>query len=263
MKNKARDIPRGVIVPIITPCNIDDIFLLIDHIISGGVQVIFLFGTTGEALKVDFDLKKKLIPKVATHVGQRAQLVVGITCPRIEESIELMNLVHASGACASVIAPLIFNTECAPTIKTLLKSGTGNLLLYNYPAIAAGRFIPISFIESIQSEKRIIGIKDSSGDLTYFDQLLKYKSPTFRVYYGPESNLNIALERGCDGFVPGTGNAAPELAAAIWEKKESGPWDNWKAAKAEISSKDKHQYLFSLKQVLYEKGLISDPKLWE
>ncbi len=255
---------QGVIVPIITPYHFSELLPLIDHIVAGGVSMIFLLGTTGEALKLQQGQKKELIVKAAKHLQNRARLLVGITSQNISDTLDLFAFANQAGAAASVIAPRILSKDCAGVIEKILSSTSGNLLLYNYPALSEGKPIPLEQITPFLSEKRVLGIKDSSGDFTYFDALLKMREKShFKVYYGPERNLQEALKRRIDGFVPGSGNVEPKLACALWEKKENGPWEAWQELKAAILRRNPENYILGLKLLLKERGIITDARLFE
>ncbi len=246
-----------IIVPIITPYHFNEITRVIDHIIAGGVRAILLVGTTGEFLKLTTAQKKTLIHIASDHIGDRAQLLIHITSPTLADTIDLMHTVDQTQALASVVIPLLLG---AHSIETLLSSSTGNLFLYNNPQLTQGQSLPI---KDIPLHPRIFGIKDSSGNPAYFDELLKLKkNSSLKVFYGPESHLHQALHKDIDGFVPGTGNIAPQLACALWEKKDHGPWDEWQALKATIKAKNPHNYIAGLKLMLNEIGIISDARLF-
>ncbi len=255
---KRLQLNSGVIVPIITPHIRSDIFSVIDHIQKNGISMIFLLGTTGEALKIPHEEKKDLIRTVASYIKSDIQLLVGITSRKMNETIELMEIANEVKTFASVISPLVVNNESTVVIKNLLASSAGNLLLYNYPAFSEGRHIPIQDITSFCSESRILGIKDSSGDFSYLDQLLNVKkiNKDFKVYFGPEQCLSDALEKNIDGFVPGSGNLEPGLASRIWKEKHNAPWKEWFALKDLIKQKDEN-YISAIKKILKDRELIS------
>lgn len=266
-QNHKAELHRGVIVPIITPYHLSEIFALIDHIKQGGVTTIFLLGTTGEALKVPHLEKIKLIGLVNEYLTKNnddhIQLLVGITSRDMHECIELMKIAHQAGAFASVISPLVVDKDATLVVETLLKNGPGDILLYNYPTISNGQFIPIQAIKTLLSEERIIGIKDSSGNVDYFNSLLTCKEmhPSFKVYFGPEKSLDQMLKQNIDGFVPGTGNICPELACRLWSEKEKGPWKEWDSFKEKIKDKSDN-YVIALKMLLKEMGYISNGQLF-
>lgn len=257
-----QSLPQGVIVPIITPFKQHEIFNVIDHLRQGGVRAIFLLGTTGEALQLKHQDKLTLIRSVAGYLPNDMQLLVGISSSKMEESIELMQAADQAGAIAAVISPLVVGNDVLQIVHTLLQACPASLFLYNYPAIARDRFIPISDILQLCTEPRMLGIKDSSGDLGYFKQLLacKSKHPAFKVYYGPEKQLQEAIQLPIDGFVPGTGNLVPDLAVRIWQEKENGPWQAFEAAKQQIIMTDKH-YIQGIKMLMQQQGRISNSQL--
>lgn len=252
-------LPQGVIVPIITPSIHLEILNVIDHLRRGGVKTIFLLGTTGEALHINHKDKLQLIRTVADNLPEDMQFLVGVSSPLIDQSIELMQTAVQAGAVASVISPLIVGEDVLQIIHTLLQSSQGPLFLYNFPMLTQGKFIALTDIQTLLKEPRILGIKDSSADLTYFEQLLAFKNqhPHFKVYYGPENNLATALKMNIDGFVPGTGNLAPQLAVHLWQEKEKGPWDEWLEIKEKINKTDQN-YIHALKKCLKQDGIISD-----
>jgi len=259
---KKQELSDGVIVPLITPYHFEDIFPLIDHVINGGISKIFILGTTGEALKLDCNQKKEIIKKVTIHIDNRAELLVGITCRKICDSIKLMNIASENNATVSVLAPLVISDNIASTIQEILSSTFGNLLLYNNPDITDGKFISIENLKPLLFEKRIIGIKDSSADFSYLDELIKLKDfSNFKIYYGRESKLLEALEKNIDGIVPAIGNVDPRLLSDIWHKKEFAPWTLLNELKSTLNNYSS-DYLQGLKIFLKKLGLItSDRKL--
>lgn len=262
MKKEA--LSQGVIVPIVTPYHFSELPILIDHVLKGGVQMIFLLGTTGEAPYLQLKQKKELVKLAASHIGKKAQLLVGITCPTIPDTLELMELANEVGAFASVLAPRVIGPDCAAITEKVLTSSSGPLLLYNNPEISEGQSIPLDEITPFFSEERVLGIKDSSGDFAYFDEFLRKRpSKRFKVYFGPENNLADALKKEIDGFVPGTGNLEPRLACDLWLKKEKGPWTEWNAIKETLKEKVPNDYIASLKLLLQERGLITDARRFD
>ncbi len=253
-----QSLPPGVIVPIITPYHQPDIFRVIDHLKQGGIRAIFLLGTTGEALQIQHQAKLALIRDVADYVKDDMQLLVGISTTELKQAIELMQTAYEVGAVASVISPLVVGDDVMAIVHTLLEAAPGSLMLYNYPAISRNLFIPLAAIQQWCHEKRILGIKDSSGDLVYFQQLLdcKIQHPHFKVYFGPEKQLQQVIQLPIDGFVPGTGNLAPALAARLWLEKASGPWQAWNATKQAIIEAGP-SYIQGLKMMMQQRGLIS------
>jgi len=252
----------GVMVPLITPYHFNDVYPLLDYIINGRIDKIILLGTTGEGMHIEHEQKIAFIRAIAQYIGNKAQLIIVINSKNLEDALELMEIANEVGACASMIAPLIISQDIDSVVDTLLSKASGNLLLYNFPLITHNRFIPLDQIESLFSEKRILGIKDSSGDLKYLDHLLEMRKDNgCKVYYGSENNLREAFEKGVDGIVPGTGNIAPELFVKIWSSKDEKLYKELHELKDAIYKKSEN-YIVGLKTLMHERGLITSPKTY-
>lgn len=245
-----------VIVPLITPYYLSEIYPLIDHILRGGVTSLFLLGTTGEFQKLNVQRKREIIHRVASYVGQRAKLFVGITGATVKESLSLLKIAEEVHAFASVIAPAVLG-DCTEVLEKIVLASIGKILLYNNPLISRGESIPLECVAEFAREKRVVGIKDSSRDASYFHTLMSYKHSGFSVYYGAETGLKEALQKGIDGFVPSTANYAPHLACQLWQDLDSAPWEAWNAIKGEIRAKNTDNYIAALKLFLKERGLIN------
>src|ERR1700689_4894854 len=82
MKNELKF--HGVVVPLVTPftaaSELDEPALdrLIDAMLAGGVEGIFVLGTTGEGAHVPRPLRKRLVERAVKKVRGRATIYVGL-----------------------------------------------------------------------------------------------------------------------------------------------------------------------------------------
>jgi 4-hydroxy-tetrahydrodipicolinate synthase len=74
------------------------------------------------------------------------------------------------------------------------------LYLYNIPG-TAGQSIAVETVAALAERGRYDGIKDSSGDLTYFDELLVRTSEGFDVIQGWDAQYVPSLLMGGDGAI--------------------------------------------------------------
>ena len=80
-------------------------------------------------------------------------------------------------------------------------------MLYNMPSMTKVWF-EVDTLSKLTSASKIVGIKDSSGDLDYFQQVLKLKEdrPDWSMFIGPEHLTSQAVAFGGDGGVNGGAN---------------------------------------------------------
>ena len=213
---------QGIIPPLVTPLsgrdtlNVAGLHRLIEHVIAGGVSGIFILGTTGEAPSLSHRLRCELIKRACDIVAGRVPLLVGITDTAFVESVNVARTAVDAGAAAVVLStPYYFpagQAELIGYIEHITQELPLPLLLYNMPSLTKVWF-EIETLKQLSSIESIVGIKDSSGDLVYFERLLDLRSerPDWSILMGPDHLLVDALRLGADGGVAGGANLFPGL----------------------------------------------------
>jgi 4-hydroxy-tetrahydrodipicolinate synthase len=85
--------------------------------------------------------------------------------------------------------------------------------------------IELDTVRRAMDNPRIIGLKDSSGDLNYFKaaaDLIKQHRPDWPLLIGPEEKLFDALQLGGHGGVSGGANLFPKLYVKVVEAHRAG-----------------------------------------
>ena len=255
-------LPSGIIVPLVTPHHLGELAPMLDHVVNGGVSAVFILGTTGETLKLDQKQRIEVIQRAVKHLQNRVPLLVGVSAANIAESVELMHVVHEVGAAAGVVVPHLWGGDGMEVVEELLSSSLGNLVLYNNPPLTDGRFLPVEVVKGLGAEERILGIKDSSGDLEYFDALLQVKRhPHFKIYYGRERRLSEVLSKNIDGIVPACANLEPQLLSQLWKRRGEGIGPQWEALRSAVTQAGDGNYLLGLKILLKQYGLLTEAGL--
>ena len=224
---------HGIIPPLVTPLRdidaIDEPGLqgLIEHVIAGGVHGVFVLGTTGEAPSLSYRLRRELISHVCELVNSRIPVLVGITDTAFVESVAMAQHAADAGATALVLTtPYYFpagQTELKGYIRHMVERLPLPLVLYNMPGLTKVWFEPET-LQELADIPQIVGIKDSSGDLGYFERLiaLKQTRPDWSIMIGPEAMLPQAIALGGDGGVAGGANVYPQLFVRLYEAAVSG-----------------------------------------
>jgi len=219
---------HGIIPPMFTPLSgqddldVDGLGRLIEHMLAGGVHGLFILGTTGQALSLSNRLRRELIDCTCRLVHGRVPVLVGITDTSLVESVSLAQHAARSGADAVVTsAPPYYpigQPELVDYIRNLAERLPLPLLLYNMPTHTKVKF-GLETIQRVMELECIAGIKDSSGDMVYFNRLLALHSqrPDWSFLMGPEELLAQALYMGADGGVNGGANLCPRLYVEMYE----------------------------------------------
>jgi dihydrodipicolinate synthase/N-acetylneuraminate lyase len=223
----------GIIPPMITPLRGRDeldfagLEKLIEHILAGGVSGLFILGTTGEGPSLSYRLRRELIQRVCKQVNHRVPILVGITDTSFVESVNVARSAAESGADALVVAPPYYLPEAQPELQEYLEHLVPELPLplyiYNMPALTKVHF-ELETVRRAMDEPRIIGLKDSSGDLNYFKRAAELirSRPDWSLLIGPEEKLFDGLQLGGHGGVSGGANIFPKLYVKMVEAHRAG-----------------------------------------
>lgn len=228
---------------------------LVDFLIEGGGEALFILGTTGEFRHLDREQKSELIRNTIRCVRGRVPVWVGISAPAFEESLELIECAREYGAQAVVLAPLFGGGDPERKIGSVLGTSSLPVMLYNNPEIHGGRMLPFETVKACAAHPKVFGIKDSSGDRDYFRKLLELQSPAFRVFQGRESFILESLEAGAYGIVAGLANIAPALCREMLLRRDRETMDRILEAKATLKALDPDP-IRALKRELVRLGVI-------
>ncbi|MHC4461823.1 MAG: dihydrodipicolinate synthase family protein, partial [Planctomycetota bacterium] len=235
MKSNSNVLPRplcGIIPPMVTPLldrdslDADGLERLVEHILGGGVHGLFILGTTGEAPSLSYHLRYELIQRVCAQVKKRVPVLVGITDTSFVESVNIANKAKDAGAQAVVLAPPYYfpagQAELLEYLKHLAPELPLPLLLYNMPSYTKLVFEPKT-VRAAAAITGIVGIKESSGDMAYFRQLLSLlkRQPDFSLLIGQEELLAETVLAGAHGSVCGGANLVPRLYVDLYKAASS------------------------------------------
>ncbi len=224
---------QGIIPPMITPLkSLDELDhagleRLIEHILGGGVHGLFILGTSGEAPSLSYRLRRELIERACKQVNGRVPVMVGITDTSLVEALGLARHAANSGASAVVTSTPYYVPVGQPELVEYVKKLVGELslplFLYNMPQMTKVIF-ELDTLKQVSHLEGIIGIKDSSGNMDYFNKLLELKRlrPDWSVLVGPESLLAETVHRGGDGGVNGGANFYPSLFVELYQAVREG-----------------------------------------
>jgi dihydrodipicolinate synthase/N-acetylneuraminate lyase len=223
----------GIIPPMVTPLkgrdelDVRGLESVIEHMIKGGVSGLFILGTTGEGPSLGYRLRRELIQKTCRQVKGRVPVMVGITDTAFVESVAIAKCAADHGAAAVVLAPPYYLPEGQPELQEYIDHIVPELplplFLYNMPALTKVSY-EVETIRRAMDNPRIVGLKDSSGNMTYFHQvagLLKHR-PDWSLLMGPEELLVDAVLAGGHGGVNGGANLFPKLYVELFQAARKG-----------------------------------------
>jgi 4-hydroxy-tetrahydrodipicolinate synthase len=226
-------IPRGVLPAMITPrkengdVNFIALRKLIDFLIDGGVHGIFAMGTTAEFYTLTTKEYQEVLEVTVDQVGGRVPVYVGVNSISTRESVALAQIAQKVGGVSalSTLTPYFISinqNELYNHFATIAKSTDLNVILYDNAPKTHITINPET-VARLADIPNIVGIKDSTGDLTNTASIISMtKGKDFHVMMGRDSIIVAALLYGATGAVAATANVAPKLVSGIYNKFMAG-----------------------------------------
>jgi dihydrodipicolinate synthase/N-acetylneuraminate lyase len=236
---------HGIVPPLVTPLVTADVLdiagleRLVDHVLAGGVHGLFVLGTTGEGPSLSHAIQRDLVHRVVRLVDGRVPVLVGITDASPAESVAMAHAAAESGADAVVAAPpYYFPAAQEPLVRwahDLADRVPLPLVLYNMPEMTKV-CLAADTIRQLADCSSIVGVKDSSGDMTFFAEvadIIRDLRPEWSLFVGPELLLPEAHTLGGHGGIPGGANLWPRLFVDLHDSLLAGDRDRVAAVLAQ------------------------------
>ena len=96
------------------------------------------------------------------------------------------------------------------------------IFIYSVPSVT-GYSLPIELVWRISRHEKVIGMKDSSGDVVRLQSIIDAAPPGFILYSGSSRALTAAIAVGCHGAITGSGNYLPRLVLETMEAAKASP----------------------------------------
>jgi 4-hydroxy-tetrahydrodipicolinate synthase len=226
----------GVVPPVCTPLTPDrevdtaSLVRLVDHLVAGGVNGLFVLGSTSEVAYLTDRQRAVVVDTVVRHVGGQLPVLAGaidMTTPRVLDHVRV--LTEAGADAAVVTAPFYTRThpaEIARHFRLIAAHSQVPVLAYDLP-VSVHVKLGADLVLELASEGVLAGLKDSSGGEGAFRSVVIGKRSVpraFSVLTGSELTVDSALAMGADGVVPGLGNVDPAGYVRLYTACREGDW---------------------------------------
>lgn len=207
-----------VICPMITPFDgegkpsRENLKVFLDDMKEFGINKIFPLGSNGLFNLMTLETKKSFL-KMIQEEASDFEVLVGVGSQNTEEAREMANYAEDLGFDKIVLQPTYYNKAEQSWIirhfEAVSEVFSGKFYIYNIPQFTGSR-VEIDTMKSlVENIGRIEGIKDSSGDIRFFNEVAAKFSDSLKVFQGQDDLLLQALSIGAKGGVCGTTNINP------------------------------------------------------
>lgn len=228
--------PKGVIPALVTPMDKNGNLLedglreVIDYTIEGGVHGVFVLGSTGEIYGLDAKQKQRVLEITVDHVAGRVPIYAGASEITTKDCIKTAQLAESIGgiSAVSVLTPYFITPnqqELKQHYTEIANSTNLPIILYGNDEKTNVSIAPDTAVELSEVEN-IIGIKDSSGDMTKMAEYIRRtEGKDFCVLSGRDTLIFANLCYGGSGGIASTGNVAPAIVSGIYDAYVAGDFE--------------------------------------
>jgi 4-hydroxy-tetrahydrodipicolinate synthase len=224
MSSKITGILTPHMVPLDSSGQIDETELrrYVDWLIERGVHGLYPNGSTGEFIRFTPEERRRIVKVVCEQAAGRVPVLAGAAEANARETILACEAYAAFGARAvAIVSPFYYRLSSESVyayFREIALNSPIDVTLYNIPLFASPIDVPT--IRRLAELERIVGIKDSSGDLAVMMRMISairpYR-PEFSFLTGWEAVLVPMLMIGADGGTNATSGVVPELTRQMYD----------------------------------------------
>jgi 4-hydroxy-tetrahydrodipicolinate synthase len=208
---------------------------LIRHALPN-VDGVVTSGTTGEFPYLTRAEQRHLV-KIGVEEADGKPVVAGCGASSTREALTLARDAREAGASAALIVmPYFLHPSDKGVYQHFYDIATAvdlPIILYNIPQVM-DRYLPRTVVEDLADLPNIIGLKDSSGNLTYTMELLEYVGDRIDIFVGHDEVVLPALAGGVSGMILASAQVYPEVWQAVIRLQKAGQVDEARARQLQV-----------------------------
>jgi len=203
---------------------------MVERARAHGCDGVSPLGSTGEGALLSTERKVEVVRALRTIVGPGWPVVAGVlqAAPAAARA-ELLALAEAGASAALVPPPFYYPlrpSEVEAYFTWLAAESPIPLVLYQIPQMTKIS-IPPGVMAKLASLDWVVGMKDSSRDLEYYEAVLnEVAGADFRLVTGSDTMLAASMVAGGGGMIGASANVAADLARAIIDEVQAGHLDD-------------------------------------
>jgi len=227
---------EGIFTPTLVPLdnrgevNEGELRRFLNWLIEKGVHGLYPNGSTGEFTRLNAEERRRIVKIACEEARGRVPVLAGAAEANVKETLAACETYAQYGARAvALIPPFYFrlNAESVYAYFAEIARDTPiDVTLYNIPAFTSPIDIPT--IRRLVEFPRVIGIKDSTGDVAFMERMISAVRPVrpdFAFLTGWEAVLVPMLLIGCNGGTHASSNAIPEVIRKLYDLARTSRFD--------------------------------------
>jgi 4-hydroxy-tetrahydrodipicolinate synthase len=222
----------GVVPAMATPFTADHqldearVRALVGDYIAAGVHGLSVAGSQGEFFSLSPEEHIRLLEVATEAIGKRVPLYAGTGAVTTRDAIRLSQAAEAMGAdLALVITPYFAQPsqdELVEHYTAVARAVRIPVMLYNNPPRTSVNVLASTLARCMTAAENVVGIKDSSGDLTQAVEYLVGAPRPALLFSGRDTVALAMMMHGGQGTISPAANVFPRLQVRLYDAFRSG-----------------------------------------
>jgi 4-hydroxy-tetrahydrodipicolinate synthase len=214
----------GVYVPLVTPFDesgrIDQAQLgaAVEAMVAAGVHGIVACGTTGEGYALSLEERRAVTARIKEVVAGKVPILGGVGGMSTDQALDHALLAKALELDGLMVAAPAYclptPTELATHVSAIVNAANLPTVLYDYPQ-RTGVSFDIDTLDALAPMKRIIGIKEASGDLDRVAEISSRYGDSIDIVCGADAAAPVFFDAGVRCWIGGVANLLPTAHLAM------------------------------------------------
>ncbi len=189
-----------------------------------------VLGSNGEGVYLTEDERVRVWETARRAIPPEKLMLAGTGCESTRQTIALTGQAAQAGADAAlVVTPHYYAPKMTPDslvrhYEAVADASPIPILVYNVPKFT-GVNVDAATIARVARHSNIVGVKDTSGNITQIADTVRQVEPDFQVLAGSASFFLAGLAVGAAGGILALANIAPEKALDIYHLFHAGQMD--------------------------------------
>jgi 4-hydroxy-tetrahydrodipicolinate synthase len=193
-------------------------------------------GTTGEFPYLTREEQRRLVVIGVEEAGGKP-VIAGCGASSTQEALTLAcDAKEAGAAAALIVTPYFLHPSDKGVYQHFYDIATGvdlPIILYNIPQVMDA-YLPRTVVEDLADLPNVIGLKDSSGNLTYTMELLEFVSDRINIFIGHDEVVLPALAGGVSGMILASAQVYPEVWQEVFRLVAEGRLEEARARQRSV-----------------------------
>ncbi len=226
---------KGVFTPNMTPLddageiNEAELRRYVDWLVDHGVHGLYPNGSTGEFTRFTPEERRRIIQIICDQTRGRVPILAGAAEANVRETLRACETYREYGVRAvAIVSPFYYRLSPGAVyayFREIALNTPVDVTLYNIPMFASP--IDVTTVQRLAEFPRIIGIKDSSGDVSSMLRMMAVVEPIradFTFLTGWEPAMVPMLAMGCQGGTFALSGVVPEVTRRLYDLTIAGQW---------------------------------------